>query len=86
MEKEHGESAAKIRKCVQDTLMRVKIFYESKSVQEVIEKPKYEFSSIMSDIGGAISVYLGISLVSLFELVDIFIHGFAYSTSQRSTD
>lgn len=35
-------------------------------------KPKYEtVSSILSTLGGALSVYMGLSFVMLFELVEV---------------
>ena len=46
------------------------IFFESKSVTKVEESAKVSVSDLLSDLGGACSLYLGISVIALFELVE----------------
>ena len=38
---------------------------------EIREEPKYDADSLMSSLGGAFSLYLGITLVSLFEVFEL---------------
>jgi len=37
------------------------------------EVPKYEFQSLMSSLGGTISLYLGVSIVSAFEVIELLV-------------
>ena len=73
----------KVKDHVQANLLRIRIYYDSKSVQSIVESPQYPQSSIVSNIGGVISLYLGISLVSIFELVDYIAHLIYYGFRKK---
>lgn len=78
-----GDVFTEVKTHVQTTMMKVRIFYETKSVEDIGESKKYNFSSIVSALGGAISLYLGVSMVSIFEIFDVMIHGIVYSTGKK---
>ena len=60
-----------LRDLVQGQFVSVKVYYETKSVTYVKELAKYNFESLLSSFGGAFSLYLGVSLVALFEVVEL---------------
>ncbi len=64
-------------------LPQVRIFYNAKQTMEVEEVPKYEgFDSVLSSVGGAISLYLGMSFASILEVVEFLIR-LAETTVQK---
>ena len=49
------------------------IFFETKTVTTIQESPKYTLGDLLNDLGGAFSLYLGVSFIALFEIFEIFI-------------
>ena len=60
-----------LRSVIEDDFMKISIFYESKTVKEVIETPLMSLGALLSNLGGAIGFYLGISVIALFEVVEL---------------
>ena len=60
---------------VDDNLLMVQVYFNSLNVQRVQESPTYQFAdgSLMSSLGGAMSLYLGIALAMIFEVIELFI-------------
>ncbi len=56
---------------VQESFVHVNIFYDSLSYTESIESPRMDFVSLLASIGGNLSLFLGVSLFSLFEIVQV---------------
>ena len=56
----------------------VQVYFKSLNVQRVQESPSYQFAdgSLMSSLGGAISLYLGIALAMIFEVIELIIDFF----------
>ena len=71
-----------IHQALRANLVSLSVFYETTSVTVVKELPKYTPDSILSSLGGALSLYLGISIISLFETWQL---GFNLLASQGST-
>ena len=64
-------------------MFQVKVFYRDlyvKKVEEIAEFPSP--LSLMNSLGGALSLWLGISFIALFEIVELFIR-LAYSLSMN---
>ena len=51
--------------------MKLHVFYSTKTSTEIIEEPKYTRESLLVSLGGAVSLFLGISVVALFEFVEL---------------
>jgi hypothetical protein len=51
--------------------VRVNIFYDSLSYVETTESPQMDLISLLASIGGNLSLFLGVSVLSLFELVEV---------------
>ena len=41
------------------------------NVATVVENPEYTFFGFLSTLGGAVSLYLGISFIQLFEVAEL---------------
>ena len=56
---------------LQESFVHVNIFYDSLSYTESIESPRMDFVSLLASIGGNLSLFLGVSFFSLFEIVQV---------------
>ncbi|XP_043221876.1 degenerin unc-8-like isoform X1 [Amphibalanus amphitrite] len=54
-------------------ILELKVFYKTLDVQRILQTPKYSYISLVSSVGGAMSLYLGISLVMVAELFEYLI-------------
>lgn len=56
---------------VQKNFLRVQVYFTTKSVTSVREDPEYDFITLLTSLGGAFSLCLGMSLISLFEFFEL---------------
>jgi len=42
------------------------------NVKSIVQSPTYPPDSLVSNVGGALSLYLGIAIIMAFELVELF--------------
>ena len=61
----------KCHKVVEANFLSLAVFFESTTVTVIKEVPKYTPDSLLSSLGGALSLYLGISIISMFELLQL---------------
>ena len=54
-------------------LLQISIYYRTYDVMEFTERPEYSMDSFLSALGGALSLFLGVSLVQAFEVVEFLI-------------
>ena len=50
--------------------MKVDIFYQELSYEEIEQNIAFEFLSLLSEVGGFLGLLLGASVLTVFELVD----------------
>ena len=50
--------------------MQVDIFYQELSYEEIEQNTAFEFLSLLSEIGGFLGLLLGVSVLTVCELVD----------------
>ena len=55
------------------SVARVNIYYDTLSYTVTSELPKMDMVALMANIGGTLSLFLGISVLSVFEVVDVLI-------------
>ena len=55
---------------VTKSIVRFNIFYDSLSLLEVSEKPNFTIVDLISSMGGTFGLFLGISVLSVLELVE----------------
>ena len=58
---------------VKENLLKLNVYYNSLNVRTVKEDIKYDLITTIYALGGAISLYLGISLAMVFEVLEFFI-------------
>lgn len=68
---------------VQSYLIKVNIFYDSLSYTVVTESPSITVVSLLSNIGGILSLFLGVSILSVVELMEILIEIFSLSCFKK---
>ncbi|XP_071484466.1 acid-sensing ion channel 2-like [Diadema antillarum] len=56
---------------VQKNVCAVNIFMKDLTIQKISQQADYTVASLMSDIGGSLGLWLGGSVLTLFELVDL---------------
>ncbi|XP_071484465.1 acid-sensing ion channel 1-like [Diadema antillarum] len=56
---------------VQKNMCAVNIFMKDLSVQKISQQADYSVASLMSDIGGSLGLWLGGSVLTVFEIVDL---------------
>ena len=54
-----------------NSFVKVNIFYSSMSYELSTESPKMVISSLLASIGGNLGLFLGVSVFSLFELIQV---------------
>ncbi|XP_035827487.1 amiloride-sensitive sodium channel subunit gamma-2-like [Aplysia californica] len=69
----HGAALTKqeLNSIVEDSLLKVDIFYPSFEYQQFTISPKYDWSVLLSNIGGSVSLWLGFSLLTALELAEL---------------
>ncbi|XP_033644289.1 uncharacterized protein LOC117303933 [Asterias rubens] len=69
---EKNEVAARILQDVETTrknMARLHIYFEELNYQSVTEVPSWTFESILGSVGGLMGLYVGISSITLFEII-----------------
>ena len=51
--------------------LELSVYFETFASVRVQEEPEFTFSGLLSAIGGAVSLYLGLSLVTMCEVVEM---------------
>ena len=54
-----------------ESVVKLNIYYDSLSYTETIEAPQMDIISLLASIGGNLSLFLGLSVFSLFELIEV---------------
>lgn len=52
---------------------KLNIYYETLTVNTIEEEVSFAFMDLMSEIGGDLSLYIGITVLSFFELLEFFV-------------
>jgi len=56
-----------------ESFVRLNIYYESLSYTHLSESPKIDYFSLMGFIGGILGLFLGVNVISICELIEVFI-------------
>ncbi|XP_012941892.1 amiloride-sensitive sodium channel subunit gamma-like [Aplysia californica] len=64
---------------LRQNLLKLHVFYEQLNFEKIVTTPKYDWSILLSNIGGQLGLWLGFSLLTAFEvielLLDMFLNG-----------
>ncbi|XP_063443809.1 degenerin unc-8-like [Mytilus trossulus] len=53
--------------------VKIDIFYEDLNYERIVETPEIENAQFMSDFGGAVGLWIGFSVLSFFELIQLLV-------------
>ncbi len=56
---------------VKQSIINLNVFYDRLSYTEITEKPSFPFVDLVSNVGGTFGLFIGISLLSLLEIVEL---------------
>ena len=65
------EALTKKNKTIDANLVEVHIYLESNNIMTIEEQPNYGMLQLMNDLGGVIGLYLGLAVVSIFEICEL---------------
>ena len=54
-----------------DNILELNIFYEDLNQQVVAEEPKIQLWNMLSTIGGSMGLYVGVSVITVVELIEL---------------
>lgn len=55
---------------VKNSILRINVYFSSMNVDVYTERPETDFNTFLANLGGQISLFLGVSLLSFFEILD----------------
>ncbi|XP_031558143.1 FMRFamide-activated amiloride-sensitive sodium channel-like, partial [Actinia tenebrosa] len=58
---------------IRDNLIELHVYYADLDYAHVEETPKYEFQDIISNVGGQLGMWIGVSALSIAEVIELFI-------------
>ncbi|KAI8786722.1 amiloride-sensitive sodium channel subunit gamma-2, partial [Biomphalaria glabrata] len=63
-----------IRNFFRDNFLKVNIFYRDLNYKKITEIANYEVHQLLSDIGGSLGLWMGLSVLSLLEILQVTLH------------
>lgn len=73
MSTNNTEKVVEFQNYIRQRMAQVNIYYESLDTEVTREKPAYDFNDFGSDVGGNMGLFLGCSLLTLCEFVDLIV-------------
>ncbi|XP_060578294.1 amiloride-sensitive sodium channel subunit beta-like isoform X2 [Ruditapes philippinarum] len=58
---------------INNNFLKLNIYYEDLNYENITQVPEIEVQQFLSDVGGAIGLWIGLSILSLCELVQLFV-------------
>lgn len=65
---------------VNNNFLKLNIYFEDLNFEEITEKEQIEIQQLLSDVGGAIGLWIGLSILSLCEVLQLIVELFYYCT------
>lgn len=56
---------------IKKEILEVNVFYDSETYVEIFDQPSLDVSSFVSNIGGQLGLFLGMSMLSMIEILDL---------------
>ena len=60
-----------MRNYLRDNFLDVDFYFEEMSIEKITERPAYDEESLFGDIGGQVGLFLGASILTLLEFIDL---------------
>ena len=71
--KEYSNNSEKMKRSFRKNLLAMDIFFEELNYNIIRQVPAYSLQSILGEIGGLMGLFLGASILTVFEFVDVII-------------
>ncbi|KAK5981423.1 hypothetical protein GCK32_014972 [Trichostrongylus colubriformis] len=68
----------------QKNTLLVEIYYERMNFQVLTESPAYSLVNFVSDVGGQVGLFLGMSIISVIELLTLILMLILYCATHKS--
>ena len=82
-----SKTQAELYSFLQQNLLKLDIYYENMSPEVIKSLPKYDWSTLLSNVGGTLGLWLGFSILTAMEVLELFldfmIHTCSKLTSKR---
>ncbi|XP_033634671.1 amiloride-sensitive sodium channel subunit gamma-like isoform X1 [Asterias rubens] len=56
---------------VQNNVLKLQVYYEQLNYEMIVHTPKYNFFGLISNLGGQVGLWIGISMCTVFEVVEL---------------
>ncbi|KAK0055373.1 amiloride-sensitive sodium channel subunit gamma-2 [Biomphalaria pfeifferi] len=56
---------------IRENFLKLNLFYRDLNYEELAEQPNYEIFQLLSDFGGTLGLWIGLSVLSLFEIINV---------------
>ncbi len=56
---------------IQQNYLKVDVYFQTLNVREVKQSKKYSFDSAFAALGGGLSLYLGVAIILVFEILEL---------------
>ncbi|GMR58490.1 hypothetical protein PMAYCL1PPCAC_28685, partial [Pristionchus mayeri] len=84
VEGERGSNTTNCKAWYKKNTLLVEVYYERMNFQMLSESPAYTLVSCISEIAGQVGLFLGMSIISVFEFFTLLLLIFYYVSSHRS--
>jgi hypothetical protein len=62
------------RSLIRKNFVRLNVYVQSLVIDEVVQKGSYTFFNLFSDIGGTFGLWIGMSLLTWGEVIELILH------------
>ena len=71
---DNSTSKEEMQASMKENLLKVNVYFKTMDSRKITESATYDLNSMLYAIGGAISLFLGISLSMIFEVIELVIN------------
>ncbi|XP_024942633.1 amiloride-sensitive sodium channel subunit gamma-like isoform X2 [Cephus cinctus] len=68
-----SENQIQEKQRVVENVLTIDVFFENLRIQSIVQHPTYKLQTFVGSLGGALSLYLGVTLFMLLEVVEVFL-------------
>ncbi|XP_064649798.1 uncharacterized protein LOC135501567 [Lineus longissimus] len=69
-----------------DNFLRIDLYFSELSYELIQQMPAYTIFDLLSDVGGSLGLFIGASVISAFELLDLFLFNYFKKRRSRNED